>query len=244
MKAVILAAGMGKRLRPRTDKLPKALVEVAGRPLLEYSLIALKESKLREVVIVVGFFGDLIRQKFGGKYKGLKISYITNNAYAQTGSMYSFSCAKDAITEDVILLESDLFYDPRAIKVMIESSYKNCMLVSEKSGSGDEVYICVDERKRIMKLGKGLAGKNRENAIGEMVGISKFSIEFIATVFNRAEKDYKKGDLNYHYEECVLLQSLSGEPVYAVLHSDLTWTEIDNEDDLKRARTKIYQRIK
>lgn len=242
MKAVILAAGLGNRLRPRTENLPKALIEIEGKPILEYSLMALEKSGLREVVIVVGFLGDLIRERFGRDYKGLKISYITNNDYSQTGSMYSFSQVKDLIKEDVLLLESDLLYDPRVIEAILESSRKNCMLVAKKSGSGDEVHICVGQDFRIMKLGKKLTEK--DDAIGEMVGISKFSKGFLASVFDRAQKDYEKGDMNYHYEECVLAQSLLGEPVHAFWHSDLIWTEVDNEDDLKRARQQVYQGIK
>ena len=151
---------------------------------------------------------------------------------------------KDIIDDDVILLESDLLYNLEAIKIIKESKFKDFILVAPCSGSGDEVLICVDEDKRLVSLGKKI--ENKEDAIGELVGISKFSKEFIKKLFDRAEQDYKKGKNNYHYEEIVFAMNKEKEncPVYGVLVNDLPWIEIDTENDLKRAVQDIYPLIK
>lgn len=243
MKAVILAAGVGKRLKPITNTLPKGLIEIGGESLLEYSFDALKENGIREVIIVTGFFSEAIKQRFEKEYRGLKINYVLNKEYYKTGSMYSLSKAKDRINGEIVLLESDLLYDSKAIGILLNSNFKDCILVAELSGSDDEVYVCVDDNQRIIELGKNIADENKKNAIGELVGISRFSREFLSKLFKRAEEDYEKGKLNSHYEECVFATSKLGNPVYAVLCKDLAWIEIDNENDLKRAKEQIYPRI-
>lgn len=244
MQAVILAAGIGERLKPITNKIPKGLIEIEGKPLLEYSLNALKQNGIKEVVITIGFLEEAIRQKFGREYNGLKISYVSNNEYSKTGSMYSFSMTRKHIDDDIILLESDLLYEPKAIKVLLDSDHRDAILVANLSGSGDEVYICVDDDQRIIDLGKNIADKNMKNAIGELVGISRFSRGFLNKLFKKAEADYEKGELNYHYEECVFAASKLDNPAYAILCKDLAWIEIDNENDIKRAKEQIYPRIK
>jgi choline kinase len=244
LQAVILAAGLGKRLKPVTDILPKGLIEIRGKSLLEYSLNALSQNGIKEVIIIVGFLHKAIKQKFKEDYSGLKITYVLNKEYSKTGSMYSFSKVKEIIKGDIILLESDLLYEPNAIKVLLDFARKDAILVSRLSGSRDEVYICVDDNQRIIELGKNINEQSRKKAVGELVGISKFSREFLSELFEKAEEDYEKGKLNYHYEECVFATSKSGRPVYAVLCKDLTWIEIDNENDLKKAREQVYSRIK
>ena len=243
MQAVILAAGIGKRLRPITDRLPKALIEIGGKTLLEHSLDNLIENGIKEAVVVIGFQGDSIKKKIGYNYCGMDIKYVVNEEYNKTGSMYSFSKAKDIINNEVILLESDLLYDPKAIKVLLDSNFKDCILVSKLSESGDEVYVCVDENRKITDLGKNITRENKKNAIGELVGISKLSKEFLRGLFKEAE-DCRHKKLNYHYEECTLATTRLGSPVFAVLCNELLWIEIDNAKDLLKAKNHTYPEIK
>lgn len=244
MIAVILAAGKGVRLRPLTHDIPKGLIEIDGKTLLERSLDNLSKYGVKKAIIVIGHLGNMIKDKLGNNYNGIKIAYIENREYASSGSMYSFSKVKGFIDDDVILLESDLLYDKKAIKAINESKFRDFILVAPCSGSGDEVFICSGKDKRLSDLGKEIA--NKEKAIGELVGISKFSREFIKRLFERAEQDYKKGEKNYHYEEVVFATNKENKdyPVYAVLIYDLAWIEIDKENDLKKAKEEIYPKIK
>ncbi|MFC2048874.1 sugar phosphate nucleotidyltransferase [Elusimicrobiota bacterium] len=244
MKAVIVAAGMGLRLRPRSNTMPKGLIEIDGKSLLEYSLDALDNTGIKETVIVIGFLGDLIREKIGMNYKDMKITYVSNEEYSETGSMYSFSKAKEIIGKDnIILLESDLLYEYRAIKLLLESDHENCLFVAGISGSGDEVYVCVDNEQRITDIGKNLEKEDKKMAIGEFIGISKFSGEFLNKLFAHAEEDYRNGEVGYYCEDCALAVSESDSRIYAVLCRDLIWTEIDNEADLSRAREQVYPKL-
>ena len=244
MQAVILSAGIGARLSTENTSLPKGLLEIGGRPLLEYSLEALIQNEIKDVILVVGFQHEKIKNRFGSRYRDLKIDYVFNENYATSGSMYSLAMVQDVIDDEIILLESDLLYEPRALNLLLNAGHKNCILVTALSGSGDEVYICTNERQEITALGKKIHPKHKKNAIGELAGLSKFEGNFLNLVFRKSQKNIVDGKFNYHYEECVFETSSSTEPVYAVFADDLVWFEIDTEKDLKKAREQIYPEIK
>ena len=244
MQAVILSAGVGARLGAEKTSLPKGLLEIGGKPLLEYSLEALIQNDIKDVILVVGFQHEKIKNRFGSRYHDIKIDYVFNEEYATSGSMYSFAMVQDMIEDEIILLESDLLYEPRALNILLNAGYKNCILVTCLSGSGDEVYICTNERQEITKLGKKIPHKFKKNAIGELAGLSRFEGNFLDLVFKKSQKDIVDGEFNYHYEECVFETSKSTVPVYAVFADDLVWFEIDTEKDLKKAREQIYPKIR
>jgi 2-aminoethylphosphonate-pyruvate transaminase len=244
LQAVILSAGIGARLSTENTSLPKGLLEIGGRPLLEYSLEALIQNEIKDVILVVGFQHEKIKNRFGSRYHDVKIEYVFNEKYATSGSMYSFAMVQDVIEDEIILLESDILYEPRALNILLNAGYKNCILVTALSGSGDEVYICTNERQEITALGKKVPHKQIKKAIGELAGLSRFEGNFLDPVFKKSQKDILDGKFDYHYEECVFETSTSTEPVYAVFADDLVWFEIDTENDLKKAREQIYPEIK
>jgi len=244
LQSVILAAGKGTRLKARTDTLPKAMIEIGGKSLLEYSLESLVLNGITDVIIVVGFCHETITKRFGTRYRGLKIRYVTNDNYAGSGSMYSLSLVNGIIEDEILLMESDLLYEPRAINIVLNGNLPNAILVTKLSGSGDEVYICANDNMEITELGKNIPERSKKHAIGELAGISRFQREFLELVFKKAQEDFKKGELNHHYEECIFRTSKSTTPVYAEPANDLAWIEIDSEEDLQKARELIYPLIK
>ncbi len=244
MQAVILAAGVGTRLNKEKSALPKGLIEIGGRPLMEYSLEALNCNGINDLIMVVGYEHEKIRNRFGSRFRDLKIEYVLNENYARSGSMYSFALVQDLIEDEIILLESDLIFEPRAISSLLNADYKNCILVTALSGSGDEVFICANEKHEITELGKEIPPKCRENAIGELAGISRYEGKFLNLVFKKFRSHIAAGRYDYHYETCVFETSRYTEPVYALPADDLVWYEIDTEIDLAKARVQIYPLIR
>ncbi|MCP4622360.1 MAG: phosphocholine cytidylyltransferase family protein [bacterium] len=244
MQAVILAAGVGTRLNREKNALPKGLIEIGGKPLLEHSLEALSSNGIIDLIMVVGFEHEKIRNWFGSRFRNLKIEYVLNENYAASGSMYSFALVQDFIEDEIILLESDLIYEPRAIHRLLNTDFKNCILVTALSGSGDEVFICANGKKEITDLGKEIALNRRKHAIGELAGISRYESDFLDFVFKKSRNDIAAGNFGYHYESVVFETSKSTGPVYALLADDLVWYEIDTEKDLTKAREQIYPMIK
>ena len=240
MKAVILAAGVGSRLRPLTDKLPKSFIPVDGKPLIEYSLDNLKDAGITEAVIVTGFMESFFKKELGDCHNGIEIQYISNKEYESTGSMYSLSRTEGKINEDIILFESDLLYEPRAIERLLDSPEPDVILVAPASGSNDEVFIEFDGDGRLTDLGKDVPP---DRAYGELAGITKLSREFLQELYGTAKEDYAGGEMKRHYEE-VIFKLSKKYPINCLLIKDLAWIEIDNQECLKKAREVIFPKIK
>ncbi len=244
MIAVILAAGLGIRLRPLTDVTPKGLFEIGGITLLAHSLRTLAEHGIEKTVIVIGHLGELIRREIGENCNGMEISYAENYRYATTGSMYSLSMTRGLIDDDSIILDGDILYEPRAIKRIIESRSDNCTIITNVSGSGDEVYVCTDCNDRINWLGKCVPdGKTIQ---GEFIGITKLSKPFLAKLFGKADDDYKKGLSGYFFEDVLFKTNVQYDdcPLQALRLPDLIWIEIDRASDYSRALNIVYPRLK
>ncbi|MFP4051681.1 MAG: sugar phosphate nucleotidyltransferase [Thermoplasmata archaeon] len=240
MRAVILGAGMGTRLRPMTKDLPKAFIPIDDEPIIYRSLRNLKSAGISDVVIVVGFMESYFKKNLGYDYNGINIKYVSNEEYETTGSMYSLSQTENIMDEDILLLESDLLYEKRALTDLIDYPYPNVILTSSIRGSGDEVFIHTDDEGHLTNLGKDI---DKQDACCELVGISKLSLSFLEELYKKAKKDYHKGERNYHYEE-VIYKLSKDRPVKCFFMKNLIWTEIDTYEDLETAREDIYPKIK
>ena len=118
MQAIILAAGNGNRLRPLTDSIPKVMIEVCGETIIKRALNHLAElKKIKEVIIVVGYKAERIKEHIGKSYKDMKITYVLNKDYSSTNNMYSLWLAKDYVKNDVILLEGEKQITKKSIEV-------------------------------------------------------------------------------------------------------------------------------
>ncbi|MFX1394889.1 MAG: phosphocholine cytidylyltransferase family protein, partial [Promethearchaeota archaeon] len=159
----------------------------------------------------------------------------------KTGSMYSLSKTENVVDDDILLLESDLLYEKRALDALLNSQESNEILVASLSGSGDEVYICVNNKNELINLGKDIGNKNE--AIGELVGISKLSLNFLKYLYKKAKEDYQINEISYHYEEVIFKLSKT-YPIKCHLIKNLHWIEIDKYGDLKKAIEVVYPKIK
>jgi bifunctional UDP-N-acetylglucosamine pyrophosphorylase/glucosamine-1-phosphate N-acetyltransferase len=123
MKAVVLAAGEGVRLQPITSTRPKHLIKVGGKPILEHCLTAVKASGIEEVIVVVHYMADAIRQYFGdGKKIGLKIEYVEQKEVLGTGD--AVSVVEPYVKEDFLLVYGDLLFAPEVVKNVVDSHMK------------------------------------------------------------------------------------------------------------------------
>ena len=121
MQALMLAAGMGKRLGKYTENATKCMVPVNGKTLIEYAIEALIEAKIKKLTLVVGYKKEVLKDFLKDKYKEIEINYIDNDVYDTTNNIYSLYMAKDVLAQDdTILLESDLIFDKNIIKEIIE----------------------------------------------------------------------------------------------------------------------------
>jgi len=223
--------------------IPKGLIEIDGETLLERSLKNLSMHGIQRAILVIGHLGDMIRGRLNEHCRGMEITYVENQKYATTGSMYSFSTAREMIQDDVLILDGDLLYDRIAIRKIVESKFENCTIITNLSGSGDEVYVCTDGNDRLTWLGKKLP--DHRSPQGEFMGITKLSRRFLDRLFDEADQDYRQALSTYFFEDVVFHTNLRHDdcPVHAIYLNDLKWMDIDKESDYIRASTVLYPQL-
>ena len=234
--AVILAAGLGMRLRDTFSGKPKGLLSIGGVPLVERSIQQLMAHGIHDIIIVTGYLAE--------EYEALADAYPTvrtvhNPSYADSGSMYSLYCARDAITGPFLLLESDLLYESRALSTLLDSPFEAAILVSGFTQSGDELYI---ETRDDYFYHMSKERRELQHIVGELVGISKISNTLFEKMIAYSSAYFQKS-LHLHYEDGCLNQVAKETQIPICFVPDLLWTEIDNAAHLHRAESVIWPQI-
>ncbi|MFQ5635692.1 MAG: NTP transferase domain-containing protein [Gammaproteobacteria bacterium] len=236
--AVILAAGMGTRLRGEPDDRPKGFLELGGRPIIAESLDRLAEAGIARAVIVTGYRAADY-EALAARYDGF-VRTVHNDRFAESGSMYSLSCARTAVDGDFLLLESDLIYEPRALTELLAEPGPDAILLSGPTGAGDEVWVETRDGHLVgMSKDRGaLTGP----VTGELVGISKISADLFSLMHDIAVRAFAKS-LHYDYETDCLVAAGARRPIRCPVVPDLVWAEIDDPQHLRRARKRIYPQL-
>lgn len=235
MKAVILAAGQGKRLGPRGANQPKGLVTIGEKPIIERSISQLVDQGIEEVGVVVGFQA---RKFFYLSSIFPQVSLLTNPLFANSGSMQSLKVAHEWAKSEILVLDSDIVYDTQGLVSLLALSTGNSVLVSGPTAAGDEVWA-FGTKEQISGLSKN-SGEFRERVIGEFVGICRLQPNFLTAMIEATNKlqPAQVGD----YEEYIsaIASSLKLSPC---LVSNLRWGEIDTEEQLKMAAERIFPKL-
>lgn len=235
-KAVILAAGMGTRLGEKSYGKPKGFLELGDRPIIIQSIEMLISHGIEQIALVSGYQAEMY-QILAEQYHQLTI--IHNPAFAESGSAYSLSCAREFCADETyLLLESDLIYEPRAIRSLLEFDRGNAILTSGFTHSGDEVYIEA-RGNTFLKMSKQRTALG--NVVGELVGISKIDSEMFVRMLRFAD-DHFKTDLRLEYENCINVAAREMKVLICKV-DDLLWAEIDDAQHLLRAQQDIYPKI-
>ena len=236
MQAIILAAGMGKRLGEYTRNNTKCMVPVNGVPLIDRVLTQLSTLNLSRIVIVVGYKGQKLIDYIGNEYKGMKIEYIFNKIFDKTNNIYSLALAKDKMQEDdTILLESDLIFDDRLFRLVVDNPYPNLALVAKYEAWMDGTMVQIDEEQNIINfVPKEAFHHEQADGYFKTINIYKLSKEFSTNRYVPFLKAYMKAIGNNEYYENVLriLSFLDCKGLKALTISDEKWYEIDDKQDL------------
>ena len=236
MQAIILAAGMGKRLGEYTHDNTKCMLEVNGIKLIDRALICLHDIRVSRIVIVVGFKGQNVKNYVGCDYKGTPIVYVDNPIYDRTNNIYSLYLAREfMLQEDTILLESDLIFEPAVIRKLIDDSSPNIALVDKYESWMDGTVVTIDDEKRITRfIDKNRFQFEEIKSYYKTVNIYKFSKEFSSKYYVPFLAAYSTALGNNEYYEQVLrvILHLHDAPLKALPLSGEVWYEIDDVQDL------------
>ena len=180
MQAIILAAGMGRRLGEYTKDNTKCMLPVNGVRLIDRTLDQLAELDLKRVVIVVGYQAQNLIDYIDNRYDDrLKIEYVENPIYDKTNNIYSLALAKQQMQEDdTLLLESDLIYEEGMLRLLTENPYPNLALVAKYEQWMDGTMVRLDHDNNIVNfVPKAAFDYNEANSYYKTVNIYKFSRE-------------------------------------------------------------------
>lgn len=241
MQAIILAAGMGKRLGEYTKNNTKCMVPVNGIPLIDRALGQLSKFDLNRVVIVIGYEGKKLMEYLGDEYNNLKIEYINNPIYDKTNNIFSLGLAKDKMMEDdTLLIESDLIFDDGIFNLLVDNPYPNLAVVAKYETWMDGTIVRIDEDNNIINfvLKEDFRYADTDKYY-KTVNIYKFSKEFSTIKYIPFLEAYMKSvGTNEYYENVLrIISFLNSHDLKALPITNEKWYEIDDKQDLNIAES-------
>ena len=237
MQAIILAAGMGRRLGEYTKDNTKCMLPVNGVRLIDRLLGQLSELGLNRIVIVVGYKGQNLIDYIGNRYEDkVHIEYVTNPIYDKTNNIYSLALAKEQLQEDdTLLIESDLIFDDGMFKLLLDNPYPNLALVAKYESWMDGTMVQIDGDNNIVNfVPKAAFNYNQIDTYYKTVNIYKFCKEFSRNKYVPFLEAYCKSVGNNEYYENVLriISFLNSHDLKALPITNEKWYEIDDKQDL------------
>jgi L-glutamine-phosphate cytidylyltransferase len=233
MQAVILAAGTGSRLTEVSHGLPKCLLPIGEQTLIEHQLEALSDAGIGQVLIVVGYKSDEVR-----KVVGNRATYIDNDRYAQTNSLFSLSLASEWVQGPFVLMNSDVLFHPDILHRLL-SKKGNALAYDSTSIAGHEQTKVALREEKVIDLGKDLPA---EIARGESLGLLCFDTEGSKALFARVKALIQNGGEKSWVMEAVR-NTCSSISIRGVNVAGLPWAEIDFAYDLNRAQKEVWPAI-
>lgn len=246
-QAVILGAGLGSRLKGRTECMPKGFLELDGMPIAEASVRKLLEAGIEEIIIGTGHCSEWY-DRMAQKYSSA-VRTVRNPKYSDTGSMGTLEVCAEYVKGDFLLLESDLIYDKIGLEVLLNDRNENVILASGATNSGDEVYLETTDGNILHNLSK------KKEMLGsiyaELVGITKLSHETLKAMCEFARAHHiDQPKMEYETAMTAVSQKFYSEnksnhkPIYVHKIEYYAWREIDDESHLEMAVNKVLPRIK
>ncbi len=230
MTGIVLAAGVGARLRPLTDSCPKCLLPVGPEGLLPRTLRALQSSGISDCVIVTGHLRAMIEDSVRSMCLSMPVRFVNNPDFASTNNNASLWLALTAIqNSDILVLDSDILFDPRLLALLLSSSLPDALLIREDCDLGAEEIKVILDGGYVLEIGKQV---DAVRAAGESIGIEKFSAgtarRLFATLSRRRVHDE-------FYEASFQEIIQNGSRIAAVSTQGLPCMEIDTPQDLAAA---------
>lgn len=240
MKAILLAAGRSTRLYPITLATPKCLLEVGGRTLLEYQLDALEKCGVREVIVVTGYFREMIEAKFAevGPRYSFTTKFVYNELFAETNNIYSLWTAKAAaVGSEFLVMHADVLFHSQ-ILVDLCNSDPDIVLVADQV-IHEETMKLKTQDGRVTSVGKHV---RMDEASGTFLGIGIFSEAGGERLFAELDRVIAAGETNAYFTLALMGLIANGEEIGVSWTNGKAWIEVDFPEELEEAE-KILPRL-
>jgi choline kinase len=239
MRAIVLAAGVGWRLKPHTEGTPKCLLEIGGKSLLIRYLDAFAALGIREAVFVVGHLKEQVMAEAARGPAGVEVRFVENRHFTR-GNVLSLWTARDEFDDDILIMDADVLFAQELLARLLASPSVNAIAVDEQFTDTGEEQKVVCEDGWVVEVTKKIGTDPRIR--GEAIGVLRLSGEAAETLRDILDEFVSSGKDTVEYEET--FRELAAEvPIGVVEVGDLPWIEIDFPDDLARAHADVLPRV-
>lgn len=235
MKAVILAAGTASRLRPLTENTPKCLLTVNGKTLLGRTLDNLLANNIKDLLVVTGYLQCLIKDFIAKNYPQMNVQYIENADFAKTNNIYSLFLAEPFVSgEEFLLLDSDILFSKDIISALLADENPDVLAMNRHQLGEEEIKIISDENRNVLEISKVCS---LEKAIGESVGIEKFSSQYSSALYKELHQMIDNEGLDNVFYEKAFERLIPQGFIFKYLDTtDFFSMEIDTVEDYERVK--------
>jgi L-glutamine-phosphate cytidylyltransferase len=239
MKAIILAAGVGKRLWQITQYRPKCLIEIGGQTLLHRYLTTLRSVGIHSMDIIVGYKQEMIRTAVAANDGGIRVNFLVNEQFHR-GSISSLWIARMALDDDAIVMDADVLFHQEILRRLVQSPYENALLMDETVKQTGEECMVVVESGRVIALTKTMPA--HYDYAGEGVGFLKVRHADAPHVVASLKTHVDRDDWHMEYEDA-LVGFFRDVKVGHEKIGGLPWTEIDFIEDVTKAERDVFPKL-
>jgi choline kinase len=239
MKAIILAAGVGKRLWQVTQHRPKCLIEIGGQTLLHRYLTTLRSVGIHSVDMIVGYKQEMIRTAVAVNDSGIRVNFLVNEQFHR-GSISSLWIARMALDDDAIIMDADVLFHQEILRRLVQSPYENALLMDETVKQTGEECMVVVESGRVIALTKTIP--LHYDYAGEGVGFLKVRHADAPHVVASLKTHVDRDNWQMEYEDA-LVGFFRDVKVGHEKIGGLPWTEIDFIEDVTKAEREVLPKL-
>ena len=239
MKAIILAAGVGKRLWQVTQHRPKCLIEIGGKTLLHRYLASLRNVGIQRADIVVGYKQEMIRAAVEANSCDVRVTFLVNEEFHR-GSISSLWIARHALDDDAIVMDADVLFHQEILRRLVQSPCANALLMDETVRQTGEECMVVVEGGRVIALTKKMP--SRYDYVGEGVGFLKVRHADAPHVVASLKTHVDREAWQMEYEDA-LVGFFADVKVGHEKIGGLPWTEIDFLEDIEKAERDVLPKL-
>ena len=237
MKAIILAAGEARRIRPLTVDTPKCLLQVGDKAIIDYQIDNLKSAGITQVIVVTGFMAEKLEQHLTTNHPDIAWTFIRSTEYQKTYPAHGLWLAKEFLKDTVLYLNADVICHPEIISGVVTSEHDSITAIQRSAWDEEEVNVILkDDSSQIAEMGKYIAKTLND---GEFIGVTKIGKAFGPELIKVLDMFVEYEEFKKFAADAINLTIQRGHAMHALDVTHLPAIEIDTPEDLSEATKKL-----